>query len=107
MNSNTHSNSKLMVGLAIMLIASAAGAASSSINNLGMELSAKVARERIVQNKQEREFNRDRRAYSNEECGTVSIGNNYGDEPAARERVNPRQRVVVITAPVINAANCR
>jgi len=96
-----------LASLALMACVGTAGAASSSISNLDIELSAKVARERIVQNQEEREFNRDRRKLHNEDCGTVNIGNDYRDETTARERVNPRQRVIVITAPVINAANCR
>jgi hypothetical protein len=102
------STTKRLVTLALLGFAGAAGAASSEINNLNVELSAKVARERIVQNQEDREFDRSRRGFRDEECGTVNIGNDYDDDaPTARERLNPRQRVIVITAPVINAANCR
>jgi len=78
-------------------------AASSEISDLDSKLQAKVARERIKQ----RSPRRGKQRGENADCGNVEIGNNNSDNGSARQRINPRDNTVIVTGPIINAANCR
>jgi hypothetical protein len=90
------------VGLSFASVSTNALAASSEASDLDAKLTAKVARQRIKQRSPRQ--GKDRGA--NSECGNVEIGNNNSDS-SARSRVNPRNNTVIVTGPIINAANCR
>ena len=81
-----------------------ATAASSEISNIDPALSAKIAREKGRQRIQRR---KSRKLNNQDDCGTVDIGNNDNDSRTARGRLNPRNTTIVVTGPIINAANCK
>lgn len=106
MSANMIFSSTAVVAVAVSLglagVTTNSFAASSEITDLNSKLSAKVAKERIKQ----RSPRRGKERGSNENCGNVDIGNNNSDN-SARSRINPRDNTVIVTGPIINAANCR
>lgn len=106
MNANTIFSATAVVSIAISVglagVTTNSFAASSEVTDLDAKLSAKVARQRIKQ----RSPRQGKERGANSECGNVEIGNNNSDR-SARSRVNPRDNTVIVTGPIINAANCR
>lgn len=92
----------LALGLSMASISTDISAASSEATDLDAKLQAKVARQRIKQ----RSPRQGKQRGENSECGNVEIGNDNSDSNA-RSRINPRDNTVIVTGPVINAANCR
>lgn len=102
------------LGLAgVMSAAQPAHAAQSMPYDLDPGLAAKLAKEKVKQ-RGPRRRSADygtRNSGSNagdDACGQLEIGNsNNNGRMTAAERFRERNRTVIVTGPVINAANCR
>ena len=115
-------------GISTLLLATAAGAgliaslsvplpataAQSMPYDLDPGLAAKLAKEKVKQRGPRRRSSHygSRNSGSNagsDNCGQVDIGNSNsnGRRQTAAERFRERNRTVIVTGPVINAARCR
>ncbi|MFN9773390.1 MAG: hypothetical protein ACK54X_12330 [Burkholderiales bacterium] len=95
--------------LAVATLGAVAGtalAATAEPSGLDPELAAKVARERAKQNRRGAELG-DAGGNDKGGCGQVDIGNDNSKDRSAASRVIERNRTVIVTGPVINAARCR
>jgi len=90
----------------------AGSAAQSTTLDFDPGLAAKLAKEKVKQRgPRRRSSDQDggRSGDDEDECGTVNIGNsgNNGGRQSAAQRFRERNRTVIVTGPVINAARCR
>ncbi|MEZ5739507.1 MAG: hypothetical protein R3E68_08660 [Burkholderiaceae bacterium] len=98
----------LLVAITVPAVPSA-NAASSEILDLDPRDQALLAKEKVKQrgpNRLNRSFTNFNEANHSNNCGNVDIGNQQ-QQNSARNQLNPRQSTVIVTGPVINAANCR
>ncbi|MGH1360554.1 MAG: hypothetical protein ACRBC3_17480 [Burkholderiaceae bacterium] len=93
---------------------SPAGAAQSQAYDLGPGLAAKLAKEKIKQRGPRRRSSdygsrNSGNGAGDGACGQVDIGNSNsgGGRQTAAQRFRERNRTVIVTGPVINAARCR
>ncbi len=89
-----------------------ANAAQSQPYDLDPGLAAKLAKEKVKQ-RGPRRRSADYGSRNSGDgagdgaCGQVDIGNSSGGAQTAAERFRERNRTVIVTGPVINAARCR
>lgn len=95
----------LWVG-ALVLHGGGAWAASAESLDLDPNLAAKVGKEKLKASNQALRNPSPGGAGDSSNCGQVDIGNDSGPKSAS-QRLNPRDKTIVITGPVINAARCR
>lgn len=89
------------------LAAPAVLAASADPVDYDVELQAKVANAKLKQARiGGNQIGTRRPGTRDESCGTIDIGNTDSSRSAVG-RVAPRDKTVIVTGPVINAARCR
>ena len=107
--------SLVATGIAVSFIyATPATAAQSQPYDLGPGLSAKLAKEKLKQRGPRRRSSDYGTRNSGDgagdgACGQVDIGNSNssGQRQSAAQRFRERNKTVIVTGPVINAARCR
>jgi hypothetical protein len=110
---HSHRNSRPLAGLlaaAVLALAGTGAQAAAEPSGLDPELSAKVARERMKQTARARDLDTGGGGgpgAGNAGCGQVDIGNDSPGNRTAAQRLNERNKTVIVTGPVINAARCR
>lgn len=87
--------------LASPLLHTTAYGASADPVDIDPDLAAKVAREKLKQRQAQQSGDAKK---TKSECGKVDIGNT--DNSKSADKVNSKEKTVIITGPVINAAKC-